>query len=373
MLTSFSAQNFRQFSNLEISHLERINLFVGRNNAGKSALLEALEVYINNASPQTLINLVTAREETWNAQSRPSSRYYNADSIRHLFKGHVFPKFEEKGFIVGPINDPAAQIRVTTAAYRTIETDNSTQRLRVEPSQLKMFEDEVEFELVAIEGSKIRRLINFGALARNYRPPGLEVEARMPLQVVPTRSLAPRRVAALWDAIGLTDLSEEVVSGLRLIEPLVKDIAFVESPSTSGGFNRETEARIPLARVAGQVEPLPLRSMGDGITRLFHISLALANAKDGVLLVDEFENGLHWSVQEKVWATVFRLAESLNVQVFASTHSRDCVRAFQQAWADHPKSGAFFRLENDGEGNITAQPYSLERLTDAEDVDAEVR
>jgi hypothetical protein len=378
MLTSFIAQNFRLFSKLEIRGLSRVNLFVGKNNAGKSALLEAIEVYTSNASARTLLNLVEAREETWGGHLKPTAQRPNGEGIRHLFKDHQLPPVDSEGFVLGPLGRTKDQIRVTTAAFRTIEVSGggTVQRQRLSAEEYQLSVGDAELDLVAVEEGRLRRLLAFNSDWEYIRRvPGAapESDGRRPLQVVPTRNMARRKVAMLWDSIGLTTLAQDVINGLQIVEPSIDGIGFVESPKTDIYYSREPEPRIPIARVKGQPEPLPLRSMGDGITRLFHITLALANAKNGVLLVDEFENGLHWSVQKKVWQTVFRLAEELNVQVFASTHSRDCIKAFQQAWQEQSSSGAFFRLENEGNGNVSAQPYSLERLTDAEDVDAEVR
>jgi len=370
MLTSFTAQNFRQFTKLEIPQLNRVNLFVGRNNAGKSALLEAIEVYVSNASFQTLINIVSAREETWGGSARPGDASPPSNEVfRHLFKGHQLPSIDEKGIIVGPLNRPNDQLQVAIAAYRTFEKEGGFQRLKVDPTQYLFPQDEaieldLELDLVAIEAGKTRRIIGlnrsrpYNSIARN------DTESRLPVQVVPTKSISAAKVAALWDVIGLTDLSNEVISGLKLIEPAILDIAFVKA---IGQYFRSTERehRIPLARLANQLSPLPLSSMGDGITRLFHITLALVNAKRGVLLVDEFENGLHWSVQEKVWETVFQLAERLDVQVFATTHSRDCVQAFQAAWERYPNQGAYYRMEADSQGEVQARRYSLDTLADS--------
>ena len=377
MLTSFTAQNFRQFTKLEIPQLNQVNLFVGRNNAGKSALLEAIEVYVSNASFQTLINIVSAREETWGGNASPGDASPPSNEVfRHLFKGHLLPSIEEKGIIVGPLDKPKEQLQVTVAAYRTFEKEGGFQRLRVDPMQ-SLFLDEVidlELDLVAIEAGRTRRIISlnrdrgrpYNTIVRN------DTEGRLPVQVVPTKSIAATKVAALWDIIGLTDLSNEVISGLKLIEPAILDIAFVKA---TGQYFRSTERepRIPLARLANQPSPLPLSSMGDGITRLFHITLALVNAKRGVLLVDEFENGLHWSVQEKVWETVFQLAVRLDVQVFATTHSRDCVQAFQAAWERYPSQGAYYRMEADSQGEVQARRYSLDTLADSIATDVETR
>ena len=176
-----------------------------------------------------------------------------------------------------------------------------------------------------------------------------------------------RKLAELWDLTSLTDLESEVISALGLIDSRVSRIAFVEDSKRHSADNR-----IPLVKIEGIDEPLPLKSMGDGMTRLFHIVVALVNAQNGLLLIDEFENGLHWKVQPKVWDIIFQLAERLNVQVFATTHSRDCLAGFDTAWNNYPERGAFFRLDTK-DGRIKATEYASETLTDAIEMDVEVR
>jgi AAA15 family ATPase/GTPase len=69
--------------------------------------------------------------------------------------------------------------------------------------------------------------------------------------------------------------------------------------------------------------------MGDGMNRILTIILALVNSDNGCLLIDEFENGLHYTVQENLWRIIFHLSKELNIQVFATTHSEDCIKGFQ--------------------------------------------
>lgn len=109
------------------------------------------------------------------------------------------------------------------------------------------------------------------------------------------------------------------------------------------------------------------------MTRLFHIIVALVNAKNGLLLVDEFENGLHWTVQPKIWKTVFRLAQRLSVQVFASTHSRDCIVGFEEAWKEQEELGAFFRLDVRPDAGVTVTSYTCETLLDSLETGVEPR
>jgi AAA15 family ATPase/GTPase len=172
----------------------------------------------------------------------------------------------------------------------------------------------------------------------------------------------------MWDATALTSLEDEVISGMQILNSQIKGINFVENKAR--GFWGDN--RIALVKLSEFENPLSLKSLGDGIYRLFHIILALVNAKDGILLIDEFENGLHWKIHPKVWDVVFRLSEKLNVQVFATTHSSDCIRGFETAWREHLDAGTFFRLDVK-EDNVKATYYNHETLKDALVADVEVR
>src|SRR5262249_57748030 len=111
----------------------------------------------------------------------------------------------------------------------------------------------------------------------------------------------------------------------------------------------------------------------EGMDRLLGIALALVNAKDGILLIDEIESGLHYSVQPDVWRLVFATVQRLNVQVFATTHSWDCIAAFQQAAEENKdEEGLLIRLENK-KGKIVATEFDERRLGIATREEIEVR
>ncbi len=379
MLKSFQISNFRLFQHLEIERLNRVNLIVGKNNAGKSTFLEAVTLYASNASPSVFLDLVESRQENWVSEAQTQSQNFSGNSVRHLFFGHKLPKIGEQGILVGEIS-PSTKIHISAAAYQNKADDEDTVRkIRVSGIQLDLFdEDPSSFEifLVAEEGERTRRLFRLDGedmrgLRRNtairlYQRQ--DAEFKLICQIVSTGNMSNRKLAALWDLTSLTNLESDVISSLGLIDKRVSGVAFVEDINQK----RSGENRIPLIKLEGIDEPLPLKSMGDGMTRLFHIIVALVNAQNGLLLIDEFENGLHWSVQPSVWDIVFQLAERLNVQVFATTHSRDCVQGFDSIWTKYPELGAFFRLDAK-DGNIKSTEYTLETLTDAIDMDVEVR
>lgn len=366
--------NFRLFQHLEVEKLSRVNLLVGRNNAGKSTFLKAIELYASNASSSVLLDLVEYRQETWFSEAQAHSQNFLGNPVRHLFFGHKLPKIGEEGISLGEVSSKA-KLHISAAAYQNKNDDEGTiRKIRISDVQFDEELSNVEVFLVAEEGERTRRLFRLDGdvtdIRRNSRIlyGRQESESKYTWQIVSTDNMPNRRLASLWDLTSLTNLESEIISALNLIDERVSGVAFVEDVSKG----RSSDNRIPLVKVEGIDEPLPLKSMGDGITRLFHIILALVNARDGLLLIDEFENGLHWSVQPKVWDIVFQLSERLNVQVFATTHSRDCIEGFDSAWNKYPELGTFFRLDAK-DHFIKATEYTSETLTDAIDMHVEVR
>ena len=118
---------------------------------------------------------------------------------------------------------------------------------------------------------------------------------------------------------------------------------------------------MPVVRVRGSSDPQSLRSYGDGLTRIFGLALALVNAANGLLLIDEVENGIHYSVQADLWKLVLRSAKRLNIQVFATTHNWDCIEAFQSVASETEDDGILIRLAKRGE-SIQAFLFSGKEL-----------
>ena len=83
-----------------------------------------------------------------------------------------------------------------------------------------------------------------------------------------------------------------------------------------------------MVSVTGEKEARSIKSMGEGMIRLLQIFLYAYQAQSGYLMIDEFENGLHYSIQKEVWEKLFKIAKELDIQVFATTHSEDAIKAF---------------------------------------------
>jgi AAA15 family ATPase/GTPase len=147
--------------------------------------------------------------------------------------------------------------------------------------------------------------------------------------------LDKQRIAQLWEKITLTEYEQEVLNALRIIAPGSEAISVITR-----------NERTPIVKVRGISEPLPIRGLGDGMQRMLGIALALVNAQNGLLLIDEIENGLHYSILADLWKLMFQVAHRLNVQVFVTTHSWDCITAFQEvAQAEENEEGLLIRLQ----------------------------
>lgn len=366
LLPSFYLENFRIFDKLEVKRLGRINLIVGRNNVGKSAFLEAVYIYITRADTEVFSELIQSRQEHWQPNSQNDTRKFSFNPFRHFFKGHKIPLLKESGFKLAT-SENTTSLHIKTAAYVSEQTDKGfTKRKLVDFEEVENVSEEIEVFVVAEQENKTQLLFSED---RGFDPrrrvlfDGKRANESSAIQLVPTQGISDRKAAQLWDAVDLTDLADVVIDGLKLIESRLLGLTFVENPR---------EGRLPLVKLQKQEERVSLKSLGDGVTRVFHIMLALVNAKDGVLLIDEFENGLHWTVQESVWRVLFTMAEKLNVQVFCTTHSRDCINAFDVVWHEFKNEGAFFRLYAHN-NEIRVREYDLETLSDSLETDVDVR
>jgi ABC-type oligopeptide transport system ATPase subunit len=155
------------------------------------------------------------------------------------------------------------------------------------------------------------------------------------------------------DKARLNERDSEVLKAFQVIDP---SIISVESLSVG-------EPTIYLKR-AGEVR-LPLSLFGDAINRIANIALKLINNENSILFIDEIENGIHHTNQKYFWNLLYDLSHSLNVQIFATTHSLEMTQAFIKAGLEDKNlgSGAHFELtKHKKTGKIVAVRRDLETL-----------
>lgn len=379
MITSLHISGFKLFRNLELPRLGSLNLFVGKNNTGKTCLLEAVELYASS-SIWDILRVASRREPDVEERDKFDGydSFESTDSLRPIL--NLFHR--EHGLPCKP------DLRLSA------DNQESKLVLSCEPFLMDMLEmDAVSSESATKErGSHQRHLGHFfdkgfditrGKKKSQHHfferfqrthPPSEEIMKEegwlhpdaAPAAFLPPRGLSTNDAKRLWDKASLADKDELLLDWLRFIEPDVRDLRYISDP--------ESGIDLPYVKIDGERGRMPLASMGDGLTHLFHIGLAMANASGGILLIDEFENGLHWEVQEQLWKALFEAAYKFGVQVFATTHSNDCIQAFIGAQRDRliANESCVYRLERRGD-DIHARELSQSGLEAAFRQDIEVR
>ncbi len=348
LLDSLEIRQFRAFQHLEIERLGRVNLIVGKNNVGKTCLLEALWLYAHKGSQSAIWKLLDARDESGRLSLRGDEVVREHPfAIRYLFHGRQPIRTIPEPVRIGPLGSADRMLSVGVGWYTPTDANGRRGWLPIQPAAYGTI-PAAALCLVTQTGGQAEVIQQIDW----YAEKGLELARSMWPTEQPTKEtctflgangLEERQMTEFWDAVALTDLENDVLTALRIIAPGVQRLNLVSSQQSRSD-------RIPMARIADLDTPVPLRSLGEGLNRLFGLALALVNVRGGCLLVDEIESGLHYSVQPDLWRLVFRLAHRLDVQVFATSHSWDCVASFQQAaQEDAHEQGQLIRLQKHGE------------------------
>ncbi|MCY4385256.1 MAG: AAA family ATPase [Nitrospinae bacterium] len=365
-------RGFRGIKDLSIPKLGRVTLLAGKNSVGKTTLLEALSIFASRGR-YSILSSVLARHDEMSKLLDEDDIEIETPNIIALF--HGWDVTRNTSIVIGP-SEKAGQLRIE----KTFLTDKQLQLPGLE--MLELFGDG-EFQSFKVSYRDKEHMLPWfdvsqGTEGANFKNPRLHrnmrralIKSDMPMEIK-CETLGPslletNRIARFWDGIALTDGEEHAVDALRLIfGNKVERIALTAEEFKQHG-------RRIIVKLKGRSHPVPLKSLGDGAVRLFSVALTLTNVKDGILLIDEAENGIHHSIQPDFWRMVLRMARENNIQVLATTHSWDCVRGFAQAAADDQDAeGVLYRLERDDE-DIWAVFYPEDQLKIAAEQGTEVR
>lgn len=356
MIETLRIEGFRAFRELEVTGLGRVNLIVGRNAVGKTSVLEAISVVAEGMNaPRRLRALLDDRREYREARS---PRDLPLIDWSRLFHGQPTDGLGDCTITLGGAVPRALHVSVVKGALD--QSRGGTPSWDILPASSDLGEPLLR---VRGNGERLDALLDLFLGKSSSKSDRAWFDHRW----LPARGLDLMAMADMFDRLMLSESSEAILRTVRLVFDDIERIAFL-SP---GGSKSPTE-RQPFVRRRGRNTSESLHSLGDGAVRLLNVALALLDASDGVLLADEIENGLHYSVQPALWRLIFRLAAERDVQVFAATHSWDCIEAFQQAAAEHPANGALVRIDRDESGHY-ATTYSEDELAAATKHSIEVR
>ncbi len=351
MYKSFRVKNFRCFKDLQINDLGRVNLIAGRNNTGKTALMEAMYIHSGNRESKTLLRpVVTSRNEEIIFRSRRG--YINTFDIASW--NSLFNEFNTDVSIemVAEFDTKPRQLDAGLSDFSLqIHNVTSDRDDFLEILQEYKAEDDDDVQIlefiVGFDSSPFHLLLSEERIrsSRSKRHTLLEAD------FLHTREL----INPKDDNDRLADMKQDktdavLINALRMLEPRLKGLEIL--------YER-------IHADVGISKSIPLTSMGDGINRIASMILAMSKVPNGVIFIDEIENGIHHSVQVDIWEAIGKLAREQNIQVFATTHSLEMIRAAFEAFNEEGNLDIFrfHRLDRMRDtGEIKAVTYNKRAL-----------
>jgi hypothetical protein len=370
MLTRVKIENYRGFRSYRLDGMTAVNLLVGKNNSGKTALLESIHFLASGGDPMVLVNAASRRGEVVSGTREEASL-----DISHFFHGHEIR--------------PGSRFSLTACNGMPAVTVEAVPISEVEPQQQALFEElrtahpaftlKIEGWRAESRGGRPFILSEDGALLVDPRvsPRRYFGEARgegPPIVFIAPDSVEPESLGAMWNQVLREKQEGEVRKAMQILEPGLEDIVFQTGEFMHRPYARSFAGRSGvLVSFEGGRRRLPLGSMGDGMRRLLALSISLIHAKDGYLIIDEIDTGFHYSIMAKMWELVVRTAKESKIQVFATTHSSDCVRGLGILCKRMPELRAevsAHKIERDLEQNV---PFTGADVLNAVEQDIEIR
>ena len=375
MYSSIRISGYRGLDSFRMEGLGHVNLLVGANNSGKTSILECIELLRSAGNPGVLSSIAGRRGESLSVSGGNALASFRVARavVSHLFANHT---------LCGAIHIEADRSHDVAGADW-----NDRVTIRVDdPSGSELDEwgpDRGEWGTeVGHDGPLLILHVKWSDSEDAYRAfltgQGLLLQevrrakrqrngAKQAVQFIRTSGMSASDVARMFDQVVLTESEEAVTQALRILDPDIERIATVSDDMERGS------SYVPggvLLKLAGSTARVPIGSMGDGTWRMLGLALSLANARGGVLLIDEIDTGLHYGVMEKMWRMISEQAAALSVQVFATTHSRDCYESLAAIAKSDAEEVTIQRIERDrGE----AVRFSNRAIVAAAERDVEVR
>lgn len=342
LLRDLQIENFRSFDEYRIKDLARVNLLVGDNNCGKTSVLEAAYLLAEEGSFHSLNFILQLREDYAFGAPEPGQAVgRQLFFARSIFRCAATPR---------DVIEPLPHIRIRASALRRGKSANIELMYEVPKSQVQLstpsqllpaaqesaLKSTYQCDKEPIHGeTSIDRLGRIGTLSMVGARFGHDPD---PSLFIPTEGLTTRQIAAIWARLLPTKKETYVTEAMQIIDPRLTQV--IPSPDTE----RRRDILVDLG--SGRV---PLSQLGGGALAMLSLGCGLAYVADqGILFVDEIDTGLHYSRLADMWRMVIKTAAKLDAQVFATTHSLDCIRALAATVEREPEVAddvAVFRID----------------------------
>lgn len=357
---SIAIKHFRGIKSLQLDGLARVNLFVGKNNCGKTSLLESVFLLTGIGNPGLAVTIGQLRRTLPN-ESSDWEDYFHARDHKSVM---MFSTTQRKG---------KRQLKVSPLLGNSIELPmERLQNMNIEQSSRSIGTGEdliglnYDFSVVntAVKSSNHQAKIyhTHSGDSLNYT----QVQDENYNESMMGRYLSsPGYDSSLVDKMLNAKRKDSLLRALRFIDPDIQDIK-----TGADGF---ISVDIGLDRF------IPINLLGSGIARILDILSSIEGHRDGIIAVDEIENGLHFSTLKQMWKMILEHSATCGTQVFATTHDRDVIQSLTKVLNDEEcpddwqKETACFHLRKHDSGEVMAFRYPYDSLQKLENSNIDIR
>ena len=337
MFHNIEINRFRGIKYSKIEGLKQINLFFGKNNCGKSSLLDAFFLISGISNPKLPLNVNIIRNYRRLESSDMKLDFFSLDMSSPI--------------VIKAENDETRELQISV-----VESSSSKVNLLGEDNNVVSTDLDNKYGLV-LKYKVDEQAYESSIIMSHSSNNSLEQRIKMPAhykEKLTCRYLNPKfdfttSIDGLVDVIKNKD-EAFIVNALRLIEPNIKD--FVLS---------QNEVLVDI----GLNKRIPINMMGDGARKILSILTSIYECKNGIVLIDELSNGFHYSVMKGVWRSIVSVAKKNNVQIFATTHDLDSIKGLRDAAMSGENYDDFivcFKLQRTSDNELKSYTYSLDSV-----------
>lgn len=346
MFNKLEIERFRGIRHTSIDGLKRVNLFFGRNNCGKSSLLDSIFLLSGMSNPKLPVNVNLLRDYRKLEKSDITLDFYCLDTNSPI--------------VLKADNEEKRELQVSL-----IESSNTKVDLLGDDNDVASTDANNRYGLslkYMINGKAYNCSIVMSKKNETELEQKIKLNARYKEQLK-CRYLTPKYnfYTSIEGLVSLLKNKDEefILNALKLIEPQLKDFIVVHN-----------EVLVDV----GMDKRIPINMMGDGARKIMSILTTIYECKNGIVLIDEISNGFHYSVMKNLWLCVISAAEKNNVQIYATTHDIDSIKGLRDAALnDYPNEVACYKLVRTKDDELKAYHYSLESVDYSINQDIEIR
>ena len=370
MIHQFEATYYRGLRNFSLGPMRRVNLVTGPNGVGKSSLTEAIWLFHGRYNPVILWNLHVQRRQSMQGinplfslgDGHPIELSGREDGARRTVRFeydevvqalHPRPNGSPRTGAMDVGEEPGPGLgNIASAGIEGISLLPTLGFLRAKYDSTDPYMKDYSSEVVlGPDGPGVVR-----PMQQTGRPTGIIVNRDAPFPI------DSDRVERFSDVVARGE-KRELLDMLAVLRPNVRDIEILSH-----------QGKTSLWADVGEQRLLPVEAVGGGVVRLLGLLVNFFNARGGLIVIDEIENGIHYSALRDLWRQIRKLSTELNVQSVITTHSRECVEA---AVAIEEEEGlselVVHQIYETREGARRSEAYTGDKLMAALDLGFDIR